>query len=105
MKKVTFLGREFTLAIESYTANNTPAITLYTEYEGEIEPWLDLTTNVRGASTMLEQGECLVKTWSENEPYIQPLLKSGLFEDTGRRVPCGFAEAHVWKMGADLCKQ
>lgn len=104
MKKVILLGQEFTLVVESYMANNTPAITLYTEIDGKVEPWLDLTTNVRGASTMLEEGECLVKTWTENEPYIQPLLDSGLFEDTGRRVPTGFVEAHIWKMGADLYK-
>lgn len=104
MKEVFLLGRTFSISVESYTANNTPAITLYTYVhdEGGMVPWIDLTTNIHGASTYLEDGECLVKTWSENEEFIQPLLESGLFEDTGRRVPCGFAEAHIWKMGADL---
>jgi hypothetical protein len=98
MKKVTLLSKKFILVCENYIDNDTPAITLY--YRGE--PWLDLTTNIEGASSILKQGECLVKTWSENEPYIQPLLESGLFEDTGRRVPCGFAQAHIWRIVVDM---
>lgn len=46
----------------------------------------------------LAEGEFLVKTWSENAPLRQPMLDTGLFEDTGRRVSTGFCRAEVWKL-------
>lgn len=98
MEKIKLKNRNFYMSQESYMNNGTPAITLYAKEGDELEPWIDLTTNVRGASTFLEEGECLVKTWSENEPYIKPMLESGWFEDTGKRVPTGFVEAQVWKI-------
>lgn len=98
MEKIKLGEQSFYMSQESYLNNGTPAITLYVEEDGQFEPWIDLTTNVRGASTYLEEGECIVKTWSENESYIKPLLESGWFEDTGKRVPTGFVEAQVWKI-------
>lgn len=98
MKKITLNKKVFFVSKESYMNNNTPAITLYVKDGDGFEPWIDLTTNINGASLLLGEDEILVKTWSENEPMIKPLLGCGLFEDTGRRVPCGFAEAHVWKI-------
>lgn len=98
MEKIKLKNRNFYMSQESYMNNSTPAITLYVKEGNGLEPWIDLTINVRGASVYLEDGECLVKTWSENEPYIKPLLNSGWFEDTGKRVPTGFVEAQVWKI-------
>lgn len=46
---------------------------------------------------VLASGEFLAKTWFENEEIAACALKSGLFLDTGRRVPMGFAEAQVWR--------
>jgi hypothetical protein len=44
-------------------------------------------------------GEFTVKVWDENEEVAACALKSGFFEDTGKRVPCGpYVEAHVWQM-------
>ena len=42
--------------------------------------------------------EFLAKTWSENEELAAAALQSGLFEDTGRRVPAGFTAAQVWRI-------
>src|SRR5262245_49910708 len=53
-----------------------------------------LTVIVRGAN--LRAGEFLVKTWDENAPFRQPLLASGQFRDTGKRVPVGHAQAEIW---------
>ena len=44
----------------------------------------------------LAPGEFLAKVWSENEEIAAVALKSGLFIDTGRRIPMGFVEAQVW---------
>jgi hypothetical protein len=98
MIKITLNKKAFFVSKESYTKNNMPAITLYVKTKDGLEPWIDLTTNIDSASLLLGEDEILVKTWSENESMIKPLLGCGLFEDTGRRVRCGFAEAHIWKM-------
>lgn len=46
----------------------------------------------------LAPGEFLAKVWSENEEIAACALKSGLFIDTGRRIPMGFVEAQVWRI-------
>jgi hypothetical protein len=46
----------------------------------------------------LGKDEFHAKTWSENAPLVEPLLASGLFIDTGRRVDCGFTQASVWRI-------
>jgi hypothetical protein len=61
------------------------------------EPFLTLTTNLPETPT-LPPGEFAVKVWSENEPHIADILAAGLFEDTGKRIPTGFVEAHVWRL-------
>lgn len=50
--------------------------------------------------TDLAEGEFLAKTGSENEDLREPMLQTGLFVDTGRRVPSGFIELEVWKLAA-----
>ena len=41
----------------------------------------------------------MVKTWSENESFIQPLLETGYFEDTGKRIRVSqYCEAAIWKV-------
>jgi hypothetical protein len=72
--------------------DGTPAVVLE---DSDGEPWATLSVNIPGAPR--ETDEILVKTWSENEMLREPLLASGLFEDTGRRVPAGFAQAEVWR--------
>ena len=67
----------------------------YACYSQEGEPYGTLSKNVPGAP--LAEGEVLVKTYSENEPFRQPLLDSGLFEDTGKRILSGFIELEVWR--------
>ncbi|MBU9199825.1 hypothetical protein KTD31_00230 [Burkholderia multivorans] len=59
------------------------------------EPFGTLSKIVPGVK--LDTDEVLMKTYAENEPYRQPLLDSGLFEDTGKRVPSGFIELEVWR--------
>ena len=59
------------------------------------EPIANLTVNLPDEE--LAEGEFFVKTWSENQPIAAAALASGLFQDTGRRVPTGFVEAQVWR--------
>jgi hypothetical protein len=65
------------------------------ELQDEIEPWATVTVNLPDAA--LEPGEFTVKTWSENESLRGPLLATGLFVDTGKRIPTGFVSAEVWR--------
>ena len=44
------------------------------------------------------EDEFCVKTWSENEVLVAPMLATGLFEDAGRRVPSGHVVAPVWRI-------
>ena len=46
-------------------------------------------------------GHYLVKTWSENERIAADVLASGLFEDTGKRLPAGRVQAEIWKLKGD----
>jgi hypothetical protein len=61
-----------------------------------------LTCNLPGER--LGDGEFFVKTWSENEELAKTAMNSGLFVDTGRRVPTGFVEAQVWKLKGEGTK-
>lgn len=67
------------------------------------EPLATLSVNVEGAK--LGEGEFIAKTWSENEEIAKAALDSGLFEDTGRRVPTGWVEAQVWRLKAPVPMQ
>jgi len=60
------------------------------------EPWCVLTVNMPDDN--LEDGEFFVKTWSENADTSTALMsQTDLFENTGRIVPAGYANACVWK--------
>lgn len=50
-----------------------------------------LSCNLAPSGVTLADNEFCVKSWSENEPLIEPLLATGLFKDTGRRTPTGYA--------------
>lgn len=46
----------------------------------------------------LSPDEIIVKTWSENQWVTQLLQKlPNVFQDTGKRVPMGYAEGQIWK--------
>lgn len=84
-------GRPLYVETSAYAEGGATAITLLTENGS---PFLKLTVNV--PDIPLEDGEILVKTWSENEPYIPLILETGYFKDTGKRVKLQFVEASVW---------
>jgi hypothetical protein len=85
--------------------NFGPAIVIATTYENgatavvikcvDGSPLCILSVNL--GDVKLKDGEFLAKTWSENEDIAKSALDSGLFEDTGRRIPTGWVEAQVWR--------
>jgi hypothetical protein len=78
---------------KAFYDNKRIAYVIKSEYG---EPFMKLTVNLPGLQ--LERGEFAVKTWGENEPYIQYVLASGHFIDTGKRAASGFCEASIWKL-------
>lgn len=62
------------------------------------EPVATLSTNAVVGGAAIAQDAFAVKSWSENEPLIAPLLASGLFEDTGSRFTAGYAQAPIWRL-------
>jgi hypothetical protein len=66
--------------LEQHYANGRLRIQFVTvpDSAGFSEPFATLTTNLPNLE--LQEGEFFVKTWSENAPLIEPLLKSGVFE-------------------------
>lgn len=55
------------------------------------------TITVNLPEVKLAPGEFCVKGWSENREIIEDCRQSGLFIDTGKRIPTGFVQAEIWK--------
>ncbi len=89
-------GENLRLVLDSYKGGARAIRVVHDDEELGEEPYGVLTVNLPG--TALGEDEILVKTWSENEPFRAPALASGLFEDTGRRVPTGFVAAEIWRL-------
>lgn len=89
-----FFGESVKLnLIESTYAGGNPA---YVLEEANGQPFATLSVNIIG--THMDKGRVTIKTWSENEEIAEYILKhTGLFRDTGLRIPCGFTEAQVWE--------
>lgn len=87
-------GKELAILRGTYVRGGTAL-----ELMGDGEPWGRLTVRVPGAA--LAHDEIVVKTWEENAQIREPALACGLFEDTGRRVPCGFVQGEIWRIKTD----
>ncbi len=62
------------------------------------EPAGTLSVNVPESAGELADDEFFAKTYSENAPFVQPVLDSGLFEDTGKAVRAGYLSFPVWRV-------
>lgn len=85
-------GEPITVVKASYS-NGRIAITLVCS---DGEPWGTFSVNL--PDSPIEADEVIVKAWGENEALRAPMLATGLFEDTGKRIETGFVEAEVWRM-------
>ena len=79
----------------AYIDGGMTAISLYDEADGC--PYLTLSVNPR-EPIALGPDEFIAKTWSENAETAALALESGLFEDTGGRVPMGFVTGEIWRV-------
>lgn len=95
-------GRPLTLQVEAFSPGYVDGGGTAVVLCDEDGPFTTLSVNATGTSEALPKDEFCVKLWSENEPLREPLLASGLFEDTGRRIPLGYAFAEVWRITAAL---
>lgn len=85
--------------IGRYPKGGAIYVQLYTAVDDEPpEPLATLSCNLVPYGAVLSDDEFSVKSWSENEPLIDSMLATGLFEDTGRRTPTGFAVAPTWRI-------
>lgn len=86
---------DLTIYEANYENNGTKAL-MFIDEDGD--PFFELTTNIDGVENLFfSEDEICVKTWSENEPFINQLLATNVFEDTGRRVATGMTEASIWR--------
>ncbi len=88
---ITAFGQQLNVETAQYR-NGRLAIQL-TDPEDD-QSWATFSCNL--PDEPLRENEFFAKTWSENEPLREPMLASGKFIDTGRRVRTGFVEAEVW---------
>lgn len=87
-----FFGTKLRLRRASYRNGGRTALFLETQSG---EPFTDLTVNIPTAP--LDNGELIIRAWDVNEDIAKAALQSGLFVDTGKRIPSGFVEAQVWR--------
>jgi hypothetical protein len=81
-----------------YPIGGAVHVELYTADDGLPEPLATLSCNLTPSGVALADDEFCVKSWSENEPLIEPMLATGLFEDTGRRTRAGYAVSPTWRI-------
>jgi len=93
-KKLCVDGYPTTIHLDKYSEGGRLAIILICDDDGE--EYGTLTVNM--PEVPLDPGEIIIKTWSENEQMAKAALMSGLFRDTGKRVPTGFVQAHIWRI-------
>ena len=84
-----------TCIAEYFTYQDGGGLAIRYKIEGTGEPMGKLTVNLLSAN--LAEDEFAVKTWSDGEKLSKAAFTTGLFVDTGKRIPTGFVEAQVWK--------
>ena len=71
-----------TIQVGRYPAGGAIAIQLVADDEPR-EPLATFSTNLVPYGAEVSSDEFCVKTWSENEALVEPMLLTGLFEDKG----------------------
>ena len=86
-----------TILVGRYPAGGAIAIQLVGD-DVPTEPMATFSTNLVPYGAQVSCDEFCVKTWSENEVFVAPMLSTGLFEDTGKRVPSGYVVSPIWRI-------
>jgi hypothetical protein len=84
-----------TILVQRYPAGGAIAVQLFTE---EGEPLSTFSTNLVPYGASVEVDEFTVKAWAENEQFLKPMMDTGLFEDTGKRVTSMHVTAPIWRL-------
>lgn len=85
-------ARVFSIATTTYDTTGRLAVLLY---DG-LRMYSRLSVNVPAVA--LEEGQFLAKLSDENEEFREPLLATGLFEDTGLRAEIGYHTYELWRL-------
>jgi hypothetical protein len=93
---ITYHGEKLVVRADRHYSNGRVAVEVF---GADGEPFAVLSVNLPNVEAP-KKDHFYVKTWSENEILRAPALASGLFEDTGERIPTGWVEAEVWKVKA-----
>jgi hypothetical protein len=88
-----FDGEDLSIHVTPAPANGTPTVQLY---DSDGLPYATFSAHL--PNIQLQPDEVLVKTWSENADLREPMLATGLFVDTGGRLPLGHITAEVWRV-------
>nr|WP_073675570.1 hypothetical protein [Pseudomonas aeruginosa] len=73
--------------------NGRPAIQVY---DDEGAPFCTLSVNIPDA--VLEENEICIKAWDLPSDFLQMILASGKFDETGKQEPAGYTSAPVWRI-------
>lgn len=84
--------RTFSIATTTYDTTGRLAVLLY---DGLLM-YTRLSVNIPDAP--IEDGQFLAKLVDENAELREPLLATGLFEDTGMRAEVGFHTYELWRL-------
>lgn len=90
---IEFIGFNCNLQFLQY-GNGRTAIQLVDKEDGA--PVCVATVNIPEAK--LEEGEVIIKDYSENKGILSVLVRAGIIEPSHRTIPTGFVEADVCKL-------
>lgn len=93
---VEFAGFECVVYETTYPAGGATAI--YLEDVADGAHVATATINVEGVSEKLPASQALIKNYSGHEGMMDALIRAGLVQDTGRRVPTGYVTVPVARL-------
>lgn len=62
------------------------------------DPLGTFSANLVPYGAVIAHDEFSARVWSENEPLVEPMRATGLFEQTGRLTPSGHVMAPTWRI-------
>lgn len=95
---VEFAGYECVAYETAYPSEAGGSTAIYLVDTADGDPVATATVNVEGVSENLPASQVLIKDYSENEGMLDALIRAGLVEDTGRRVPTGYVTVPVARL-------
>jgi hypothetical protein len=96
-------GETFDCRLEVGTYTNGRLALALAYWDEEMQGWFPhVKVTVNMPEVHLNEGEFLVKDWSENEPIATALLEAGWLIRTGREVHSGFVFPMVAKAAGAL---